>query len=46
MAEFYRGLLQDHLSPASSLRKAQIAILRRKRAYQPFYWAGYLLVSN
>jgi CHAT domain-containing protein len=46
MAEFYRGLLQLHMSPASSLRQAQIALLSRKRASQPFYWAGYVLMSN
>lgn len=46
MAEFYRGLVRDRLSPAGALRKAQIAILSRKRAAQPFYWAGYLLMSD
>jgi CHAT domain-containing protein len=46
MREFYRGLLVDRLSPASSLRKAQIAMLNGKIKSQPFYWAAYLLMSN
>jgi CHAT domain-containing protein len=46
MAKFYRGLLRDHLPAAGALRKAQIAVLSRERVSHPFYWAGYLLLSN
>jgi CHAT domain-containing protein len=46
MAAFYRGLLQQHLSTESSLRQAQIAVLGNKHTFQPFYWAGYVIMSN
>lgn len=45
MKEFYKGMLADHLPPAAALRKAQMA-MPGKGWPQPFYWAGFLLMSN
>jgi CHAT domain-containing protein/tetratricopeptide (TPR) repeat protein len=44
MSRFYRGMLGPrHLSPAGSLREAQISISNEPRWRAPYYWAGFVL---
>lgn len=43
MQRFYRGVLQEGLSPAAALRAAQDAVRRQPRWRAPFYWAGFTL---
>lgn len=46
MEFFYRGMLQEGLSPAAALRKAQIAMLGKKRWRSPYYWSAFVLQGN
>ena len=41
MAQFYKAMEQDHLSPAAALRQAQIQMWKQKRWSDPYYWAGF-----
>jgi CHAT domain-containing protein/Tfp pilus assembly protein PilF len=43
MAEFYKGMLSHGLAPASALRQAQLAMLKRSRWADPYYWAAFTL---
>jgi CHAT domain-containing protein len=43
MKRFYRGLLQQKLSPAEALRVAQLSISKEARWAAPYYWAGFTL---
>jgi len=43
MAEFYRGMLSHGLAPAAALRQAQLAMLKRSRWADPYYWAAFTL---
>jgi CHAT domain-containing protein len=43
MADFYKSLEEDKLSPAAALRTAQMAIRKESRWRQPYYWAGFQL---
>lgn len=43
MAEFYRGILQEKLSPSAALRQAQLALLKHKRWSNPYNWAAFTL---
>lgn len=43
MRRFYQEMLQEHLSPAAALRKAQDEIRREERWRSPYYWAGFTL---
>ncbi len=43
MANFYRGILREGLSPAAALRKAQLAMRRDPKRRSPYYWAGFSL---
>jgi CHAT domain-containing protein/Tfp pilus assembly protein PilF len=43
MAELYKGMEQDSLTPAAALRRAQIKMWRQKRWRLPYYWAGFQL---
>ena len=44
MVHFYRGMLgTERLSPASALRRAQIALWKGGRWQAPYYWAAFLL---
>lgn len=45
MKEFYRHLLTDKLDAAVALQLAQDAVRRRQRWSDPYYWAGFQLVS-
>jgi CHAT domain-containing protein/Tfp pilus assembly protein PilF len=43
MASFYRGMLQENLSPAAALRRAQLELSRDPNWESPYYWAGFSL---
>ena len=43
MRRFYRGMLEEGLSPAAALRAAQDGIRRQERWRAPYYWAGFTL---
>ena len=42
MKRFYRGLLQQKLTPAAALRAAQIDLAKDPRWASPYYWAGFV----
>jgi CHAT domain-containing protein/tetratricopeptide (TPR) repeat protein len=44
MAQFYRGVLQQHLAPATALRAAQLAT--RNRWPLPYHWAAFELQGD
>ena len=46
MAEFYRKMLKDGMSPASSLRASQIAMIRSKSLSNPYYWAAFTIQGD
>lgn len=43
MRRFYHGILEEGLSPAAALRKAQDGVRRQERWRAPYYWAGFTL---
>jgi len=43
MKSFYRGMLQEHLTPAAALRRAQIEMMKKKPWQAPYYWAAFVL---
>ncbi|MEO8436064.1 MAG: CHAT domain-containing protein [Pyrinomonadaceae bacterium] len=43
MAQFYRFMLKEKLSPAASLRAAQLELIKQKRWHEPYFWAGFVL---
>ncbi len=45
MREFYRRLLAEDLDAAVALQLAQDAVRRQQRWSDPYYWAGFQLVS-
>ncbi len=46
MAEFYRAMEKDGLSPAAALRAAQIKMQEQKRWTSPYYWAAFQLQGD
>jgi CHAT domain-containing protein len=46
MKRFYRGLLQERLTPAAALRAAQLELRGQPQWSSPFYWAGFLLQGD
>ena len=46
MAEFYRGLLIEHMSAAGALRVARQRLARDIRWASPYYWAGFVLQGD
>ena len=43
MAEFYKQMFRDGLTPAAALRAAQIKLSHQPRWRSPYYWAGFVL---
>jgi CHAT domain-containing protein/Tfp pilus assembly protein PilF len=41
MKIFYKGMLNDKLRPAAALRRAQLAMSKRRSS--PYFWAGFVL---
>ena len=40
---FYKGYLEEKLSPGEALKFARDKM--RKKRYEPFYWAGFVLLE-
>lgn len=45
VSRFYRKYLTEESDAPSSLREAQLTILRDRRTKHPFYWAGFVVQS-
>jgi len=43
MAQFYREMLKNNMSPAAALRSAQLSMLKDKRWESPYFWSGFVL---
>lgn len=43
MERFYRGMLDQGLSPAAALRRAQLSMMSEPRWSAPYYWAAFVL---
>jgi CHAT domain-containing protein len=43
MKRFYRGMVQEQLSPAAALRAAQLEMLKRKQWQSPYFWGAFVL---
>jgi len=43
MRAFYAGMLQEGLTPAAALRKAQLGLWHSRRWQAPYYWAAFVL---
>jgi len=46
MAKFYEFLLNDHLSPATALRRAQLGMSSSRRSRDPYYWGAFVLLGD
>ena len=46
MTEFYRGLLQQRLTPAVALASAQALLAKSDRFADPFFWSGFVLIRE
>ncbi len=46
MLRFYQKMLKENLSPAESLRQAQISMIKDENFNHPFYWAGFSLQGD
>lgn len=43
MSHFYKGMLQQNLTPAQALRNAQLEVRKNPLWQNSFYWAGFVL---
>src|SRR5689334_23930906 len=43
MKRFYKGVLQEQLTPAAALRAAQIEMLKKSHWQSPYYWGAFVL---
>ena len=43
MKRFYKGVLQEKLTPAAALRAAQIEMLKKSHWQSPYYWGAFVL---
>ncbi|MEC4816289.1 MAG: CHAT domain-containing protein, partial [Scytonema sp. PMC 1069.18] len=43
MGRFYRGILQEGLSPTKALRATQLEMWEHKQWQEPYYWAAFVL---
>lgn len=43
MKRFYRGMLQEKLTPAAALRQAQVEMSQIPQWSSPYYWAAFVL---
>lgn len=43
MTQFYKGMLEDRLTPSAALRRAKVNMWRQPRYRAPFYWAAFVL---
>jgi CHAT domain-containing protein len=40
MERFYSGVVQERLTPAATIRAAQIEMLRKSHWQSPYYWGS------
>jgi CHAT domain-containing protein len=43
MREFYKGMLQEGMTPSAALRSAKLKMMHDKQWRAPYYWAGFVL---
>lgn len=43
MADFYKLMLQQGMSPAAAMRSAKLKMMRDKQWSAPYYWAGFVV---
>jgi CHAT domain-containing protein/tetratricopeptide (TPR) repeat protein len=46
MKWFYKGIFQQHESPAASLREAQIEMRKQARWRAPYYWGAFIIEGD
>jgi CHAT domain-containing protein len=46
MRQFYGYMLNDGLTPAAALRKAQLDSAAQRRWSDPYFWGGFVLVGD
>jgi CHAT domain-containing protein len=43
MAEFYKSMLEQNMTPSAALRTAKLKMMREKQWNAPYFWAGFVL---
>jgi CHAT domain-containing protein/Tfp pilus assembly protein PilF len=43
MADFYKAMLQQDMTPSAALRSAKLRMMREQGRSEPYYWAGFVL---
>ncbi len=43
MAQLYKAILKEHMTPAAALRTAQLKVSNDRRWQAPYYWAAFVL---
>ena len=46
MERFYRAMVEEGLTPAAALRRAQLSMVREHRWKDPYNWAGFVLFGE
>jgi CHAT domain-containing protein len=46
MTRFYRGMIQQALTPSAALRAAQVEMLKSPRWRHPFSWAAFVVQGD
>jgi CHAT domain-containing protein len=46
MADFYRSMLKQGMTPAAALRQAKLNMMRQKQWAAPYYWAGFVFQGD
>lgn len=46
MGRFYAAMVEDGLSPAAALRRAQLSMQAERRWREPYNWAGFVLLGE
>ncbi len=46
MQQFYQNLVQQHLSRAQAVQKAQLSLLYNEQFMNPYFWAPFILVGS
>lgn len=46
MEKFYQEIAKGNVNKAEALRRAQVAILKSEKFYDPYYWSAFVLVGN
>jgi CHAT domain-containing protein/tetratricopeptide (TPR) repeat protein len=46
MADFYRSMLKQGMTPAAALRRAKLNMMRQRQWTAPYYWAGFVFQGD